>query len=169
MIIDNKTGKYFPKAFVYIGYALIVIGVLLVVEKGYTGIGLIIIGIYLGLSYIGIQIDPDKKKFKKYSCFFGLKKGTWESYNDYPYLSILDIREKHTSYSRGGVEYISKEKVYRVCLLNKTHRKKIIVKNFKSKEKASFSASKIAKQLEVQQTTYSPKASEKTRLRRKRK
>ncbi len=165
-IIDNRLNKYFPKAFVYIGYALIGYGLLYLFIKILIGLGLIIIGIYLSFSFNGIQIDSKKKKFKKYSSFFGWKKGIWESYNDYPYLTMLEITEKETGYSRGQVEFTSKYKVYRVCLLNNSHREKIILKNFKNKELASKSAKEFANKLNVKLTVYSPKISEKTRLRK---
>ena len=166
-IIVNKTNTYFPKALVYIGYAMIAYGLILIFLKTFIGALLIIIGVYLGLSFDGIQIDTKKREFKKYSSFFGLKKGIWKSYINFPFLTILTVTEKETGYSRGQVEFTSKKKVYRICLLNKTHREKIILKNLKNKDQAINYASEMVERLEVEQTIYNPEVSAGTRLKRK--
>ncbi|MBD0852640.1 hypothetical protein [Maribacter arenosus] len=165
-IINNKTSRFFPDVFAYIGYLMIFIGVVLLIKEQRWGIVLIILGILLGFSFVGILIDTDKRTFKTYSSLFGFKKGVWESYDDYVDLSILEVNQKQKGHSRTGLEFSSKFMVYRVFMLDKKHRKRILLQEFKTKELAVEFAEVMSKSISKPIKTYSPVISKSSRSKR---
>ena len=75
----------------------------------------------------------------------------------YPYLTILEISEKSSMYSKANVEFNSREMVFRITLLNINHREKILLKQLKNKEQAHNEGEKIATDLKIEKVIYNPR------------
>jgi hypothetical protein len=57
--------------------------------------------------------------------------------------------------------------VYDITLLDKTHRKKLVIKRMKDKDKTLAEAEVLAQQLGVEYANYNPQISQATRERRR--
>ena len=51
----------------------------------------ILLGVFLSISYQGIQIDPAKKQYMKYDRFLWFRIGSWKSYSKPSYVTIVRI------------------------------------------------------------------------------
>lgn len=151
------TPKY-SLSIVVLGLAVLVVGIasFFVLESIVISLILVFVGSYLGLSHTGFDIKLEERRFRNFIWTFGIKEGHWKSFKYYPYLSILIINQKHTRYSTSGVPFSSKHQVFRVYLLNQKHTDKILIKEFENKISAEKFTSKIAIELNLEETVYSP-------------
>ena len=120
------------------------------------GISLIVIGVLLVFTERGVTIDFNEKKVKYYIGLFLIKIGKWKPIDKYQYVSLLHFNQTSAFYSLTGLGSSEREKVYRVCLLNKTHRDRLKIVDCDNKEKAMIEAENIAKNLKFDFVTYSP-------------
>src|SRR5690606_22845848 len=100
------------------------------------GFVILIIGIIIVFTRKGTIIDFNEKKIKQYVGLFFIKIGRWKSIENYSFISILHLNQKSYGYSRTGVEFSERRKIYRVCFLNDSHREKLTIKDFKEIETA---------------------------------
>lgn len=114
------------------------------------------IGIYMGFSHTGFEIDLEKRMFRYFTSHFGIKEGDWKFFKNYPHLSILTIGQKQKGESFTGLTFTSRSVVFRVYLLNQTHTDKILIKEFSKERKAKNFAKRIAEELDLNIKTYSP-------------
>ncbi|MCR8667695.1 hypothetical protein NO995_08375 [Aestuariibaculum sp. M13] len=159
MIIDYKREKVFPLMFLIIGITLLISGILLIVnfdKKAIAGLSFLVIGLIIVFTRKGTLIDFEKKKTKHYVGLFLIKIGNWKTLENYSYVTLLHLNLKSHGYSRTGVQFSEKNKVFRVCLLDKTHREKIKIKDFKNIESANLEAKKIAKKMNYDFVKYNP-------------
>jgi hypothetical protein len=168
-IIENKFGKLFPQGLVFAGYIFLGLGVLMCLAVPLLGMVVILISAFICLTFSGMEINTRNKTYKDYTSFFGfIKQGKWNSYANYPYMTILRKNMVTTIHSRGNVaSSTSKELVYDITLLDKTHRKKLVIKRMKDKDKTLAEAEVLAQQLGVEYANYNPQISQATRERRR--
>ena len=168
VIIENKFGKSFPQGLVFVGYIFLGIGVLMCVTSPVMGLAIILISAFISFTFSGMEINTYNKSYKDYTLFFGfIKQGKWNSYTNYPYVTILRKNMVTTIHSRGNVASTStKELVYDITLLDKTHRKKLAIKRMKDKDEALAEAKVLAQKLGVEYADYNPQVSQATRDRR---
>jgi hypothetical protein len=152
-----KTPKYIL-FIVAIGYFFIILGVglLFIPNMIIPGLILIPIGIYLGCSHTGFDIDLEKRRFRYFTSHFWIKDGYWNNLNNYPYLALLSMRTRQTKYSTSGVPISSTDMAYRVHLLNKRHTKKLLIKEFNNEAHARRFMNRISKELNLEIQIYSP-------------
>ncbi|MEO8588896.1 MAG: hypothetical protein ABI432_05970 [Flavobacteriales bacterium] len=82
----------------------------------------------LALGYSGgVEIDTDRKKLREYSALFGLRWGAWGPLTKYKHVSVLHVRRSSAVQGRAGGSTSVEEMNYDVCLLDETHRKKLVV------------------------------------------
>lgn len=86
-----------------------------------------------------------------------MKFGKWELLENFPYLTVLEITQTTRIYSQANVEHSDKNLVFRVTLLNKNHRIKILLEQIKSRDLAHKRAEDIANAINVEKVIYSPK------------
>ena len=148
----------FPIGAVAIGYAIILLAiVVMILFRTYVfPLILIVLGVYLALSHVGILLDFENRKFKYYKSKFGIKEGNWKFFKYYPYLSLLTINQKQTTYSFTNAQNTSRFIVYRVCLLNEKHTEKIVLKEHRNKKVAENYLDKLTEELSLEKTIYSP-------------
>ena len=148
----------YPIGAVAIGYTLIVIGIasFFITESIILSLILIILGIYLASSYVGILIDLDKRKFKYYKSRFGLKNGDWKFFKYYPYLSLLTLNQNQTTFSQTNAQNTTRFIVYRIYLLNEKHTEKLQIKEFRNKLTAEKYLENLVNELNLETDIYSP-------------
>lgn len=167
--IENKFGKSFPQGLVFAAYVFLGLGVLMCLASLVLGVVIILLSAFVCFTFSGMEIDTKNKAYKDYTAFFGfIKQGKWNSYANYPYVTLLRKNMVTTIHSRGNVaSTISKELVYDITLLDKTHRKKLVIKRMKDNDKALAEAHVLAQQLGVEFAYYNPQISQATRERRR--
>ncbi len=168
--INNKTGKTFTPSMVGAGYTVILIGLLIIFSGHYiSGAIILLVGGFIALSYNGIEIDDISGRYRSYTSIYGVKFGEWKTTNEFPYISVLKKTESTTAHSRANIaSTTSRETFYEVCLLNKTHRKKLVLKRAYTPEEANEFAEKLTTFLDAEITIYKPVLSQKTINRRRR-
>ena len=157
--IENKFlfTKY-PDGAVAIGYLLIGLSIISYIQLRILILSLLILtlALYLAFSHIGILIDQHNRGFKYYESKFGFKTGNWESLENYPYVSLLSLRQKQTTYSHTNAHNTSRFMTYQVHLLNEKHTVKYILKEFRDKESAEIYLNRFAAEFGLEISVYSP-------------
>jgi len=168
--IKNKVGNIFPPIIVILACIIILSGIVELIMQSYKGIFFLLIGIFLISTSVWIEINIEKNTYRRYtSYFFGLiKSGKWKSLNRYTDLAILKIKEAVEYASRSNRTNKQIKDIYNVCLLDSNHRMRMVLYKANSFDEANEYADNITSKLNVKRTQYSPKISEKTRLRRRR-
>ncbi len=165
---DQFVEQKYPPAGVFLGYFFIGLSVLLFsTQYLFSGATLLIIGVYLAFSIIGIQVEKSKNRFKYYNRHFWVKQGEWKSFKDFPDVCVLLTNLKGTSYYGAGIPITTKNRLFVVFLLNETHREKLLIKEFKTEEKAILYAKDFAERSGTNFTVFSPYISEATLSRRR--
>lgn len=167
MKIKNKIGKSFPTTLVFVG-AIAVLGSLIeMFTNPLLAIILLLVGLFICTSSYGTEIDVTNKNYREYGSIYGLKRGSWFDLNTMPYLAILKSRSGYRMYSTSNRSTTDTTDYFDVCLLNQTHRKKVVLMRFKSKDEALKFASNIESQLGVALTQFNPVISKKTANKRR--
>lgn len=137
-------------------FFIIGLGSLFIAETKSGGILFMLIGIFLSLSHTGIDIDLKNNKFRCFSSHFGIKKGKWKEFENYPFLTLLTINQKQTVRGQGNAGVSTRFVVYRIHLLNKKHTEKILIKEYRNKTKAEKILNELANELGLKVEVYSP-------------
>jgi len=166
-IISNRLGFSFASPIVIVGAVMVVSGLLAVFENIFLGIVLLLIGGFIALSSYGVQINIAEKKIREYGSFYGVKYGRWVPLNNFSSISILSSRSGFQIYSRTNQSTSSVDDFFDVCVLNDSHRKKIVVRKFKSKSDASIYADQLSSALKYPVVSFNPVRSSKTSSRRR--
>ncbi len=159
----------FTLAITIVGYFFFFFALLTLIKGGAVFFALlfILLGVYFSFSTIGIQIDTKAKVFKYYSKQFFIKKGKWLPLTEYPDIGVLLTDQKQTVYGGSNAQVTTKSRVFKVYLLNVSHREKLFIKEFKTEEKAILFAKDFAGRSGTTYTIFSPEISEATRSRRR--
>jgi hypothetical protein len=154
--IRIKSGRYFPKPFIYLAYAMIIFGVFLSFEN-ILGIAIIVIALFLAFAPQIIEIKADEKLYRNSLSIFGLSLGNWQSYKDFPYISLIKNDIIETTYGgRTNRSVSTKNRYYFLCLLTRNHRLKIVLNSYKDKSQAIKELEKYSEILELEKVRYSP-------------
>ena len=164
-IIDNSKGSPLPSIALLLGYLLIAAGFVAFNLAPYLAIAVILLGGFISFTRNGIKLDPTTKKYKSYTSYFGIKVGNWESYEKYPYITIMSRRLSSTINTK--IHSMAIQDIYfDVCLLTESHRQNILLKRTKDKDEAMAELEKLTGVLQVEPAAYDPVVSERTRNRR---
>ncbi len=163
---------YFPLGALIVGAIFLVLGFFAVIDENPAGliIGPIffIIGFILSFSFKGSRIDYERKRFLNYFSFLGIPFGDWKSYNEFPFITVLEIYMRHESGSQAQrmiINSVYHDYLYRVCFLSVDHRQKVLLFETKNKDQAFTVVRDIAEKTEIKLTTYNPPTSAKKRRR----
>lgn len=148
--IHHRLGKTFPPIATFIGYAFIGVGLFTAFKSAepVIGVGLILFGLYIGFSTTGTIIDLNAKRFKVYSSIFGIRIGEWSPLKKYPFVTMILNKKKSRR---------KKVPIYNVCLIDRMHKKAIVLESGQDKEKLKEDLVEIAQKLNVELVTYDPK------------
>ena len=175
--INNKLGMLFPPAMRAAGYLFLFIGVYFLSYSIYLKLwpfalvaaAPFLIGFFIAITSHGILIDVEKKRYKKYTNIFGYQQGSWKKWTNYPFISILKNQVSTMAFSSSNrAATTSKNLYFDICLLDKTHRHKLLIKRLKDQKTAIDDAQELAKMMNVRLTKYQPEISLSTQLRKKR-
>ena len=168
-LLDFSFGWLHPPNMRYIGFAVMVFVLIIVVTDGEL---LSLLGfipaIWLAFRRSGVQVDLLEDTYREYTESFAIKRGKWISMEQYPDMALLRGVEGFKAYSRAMIELSDSEVVWDIYLLKKDHRSRLILKRCKSKDEGEKLGPELAEQMGKNWTVYSPKLSEKTRARRRR-
>jgi len=174
-----KLGKLFPPAMRTTGWVFLLIGLYFLINSIMIGlisfslVALVIflLGYFIAITPHGIILDIENKKYKNYTSIFGYKQGTWKSYQDYPFITLIANQENTMAFSRSNRPATTSSNLYHdICLLNKTHLHKLLIKRQKDRVKAVADVKELAKILDLQLAKYQPtlsKSSQKRKLGRR--
>lgn len=167
-ILSHSFGKSFPSSFVFTGYVFILVGIIIVFNNPIIGVITAMIGTFIGFTTSGIQIDLERKNYKKYDSLFGFKRGKWESMQAYKSITLLKYKEESATLSRSNRRALTSSDIFfDICLLNENHRKKLPIKRLKNKEEAIEDLNKLSELLDFSISEYKPQISPKSSARRK--
>jgi hypothetical protein len=165
-LIKINHGTVFPSAMVFAAYIILLFGFISIFSNWILGSILILFSIFIGFSYSGIDINLKERKYREYSICFGIKFGKWQSLDKFAFLAILANREVSEVHSRSNMTTSTGLKYSDVCMLDQTHREKILIKRFKDADSALDYAKNLSGNLNFDLTDYNPFISEKTEIRR---
>lgn len=146
MIIDNKIQKTFSGPLVFLGLTFLTIAVVFVLNyKWILGpLSFILAGFFL-FTYSGITIDTEKRMIKPYYMLFGfVKRGKWESLENYAGLTLIPMKKVYTLYSRSNRVSETEKKDFRVFLVTKSKKPAFAIKVCKTREDAQNSMDEFA-------------------------
>ena len=175
--INNKLGMLFPPAMRAAGYLFLFIGVYFLSYSIYlkfwpfalVALAPFLIGFFIAITSHGILIDVEQKRYKKYTNILGYQQGSWKKWNNYPFISILQNQVSTMAFSSSNRAATTSRNLYfDICLLDKTHRHKLLIKRLNDQNIAIDDAQELAKMMNVQLTRYKPVISMSTQSRRKR-
>ncbi|WP_104734733.1 hypothetical protein [Hanstruepera ponticola] len=153
---NHRTNYFFPSAARILGFVMIIIGLIGIFSRGIETILISFIGFGICFTRYGVLIDTTNHKLKDYNQVFGIKFGKWELFKNYPYITVLTITEKSTTYSQSNLENSTRRTVYRITLLNENHYKKLLLKKLKNEKEANKLAEDYAKLYKLEKVVYSP-------------
>ncbi|QCX40602.1 hypothetical protein FF125_19960 [Aureibaculum algae] len=145
--------------FIIIGITLIVCGLILLGtfdSRMKIGITILSFGLIIVFTRKGTIVDFNQRKIKHYVGLFFIKIGNYKTIEDYTFISVLMINQKSFGYSRTGVQFSERKRIYRICLLNKTHRNRLKIADFKDENNVHLEVQRIAKNLKLEYVNYSP-------------
>lgn len=147
--IDNKTGKSFPQAAINGGYIFILFSPVFVMDSPLIGVALFFVGLLVSFTVSGVRIDLKNKKFKEYTRYYWIKIGNWISLKQYPFITMMNIRESSEAFSFSKNDTSLDNILYGIYLLDNKQTNKILIKKFKDKDEAILELSELAGKLGV--------------------
>ncbi len=168
MILNHNLGKLFPPAMRTAGWFFIFLGTYTIfisisessIPMGIGGILLFLIGFFIAITPHGILINIEQKKYKNYTTIFGYKQGSWKPYSEYPFITLIQNNESTMAFSRSNRSAVTSSYLfYDICLLDHSHRTKLLVKRLKNKEEAVDIIKELSKLLDLTLAKYNPQLS----------
>jgi hypothetical protein len=142
--IDFTTGKSFPQPAINGGYVFMLFSPVFLMDSPLIGIALFLVGMLLSFTVSGIKIDPNKKRFKEYTRYYWIKMGTWNSLNDYPFITVITDHESSVAFSWKKDDESMDEAVYGIYLLNRDRSHKILITKYRDKDEAILKLPELA-------------------------
>jgi hypothetical protein len=153
-----KIGYSFNPIVRLIGFIAVILTPLLCIESLLIGTSSLVIGVFFAFTSYGTQINYIKKTYREYGRFFFLKFGTWNSVQSFPYLCVFKHKMGSRIYSSSSHSTNISSSQYEICMLNETHRKRILLNLHDSMEEAKIDAQRLEKQSDFFiLTTFNPK------------
>lgn len=151
-VFNGNSEPYFPPQFRYVGFALLIAGVIMLISMNYFGIGFIVIGPAFFLLKTGIRINFGERSFQEYRGVFGLYFGKWEKLPEIEYVTVY----RETESQGMNVQSISGWNIdtrYNTDLIfPEPHRLKVI--NFPDKTAAMEAGKLLAEKLQTRLLDY---------------
>ncbi len=169
VIIISHGYLFTNKLVVILGYLLLLLGLIALFQSLLTAFVLLFLGGLFGLSTCGIILDKEDRAFKEYTSYFFVKAGKWQSLDEFPDAAILNLRySQQANLGYFHSTNVKLETQTELVLLTSNHRKRVLVKTFKKREKSAEFSKKLCSEMGINLTTYSPQVSARTAARRRR-
>lgn len=144
---NYSTGRL-PASFLSLGVMFFAIGVWRVVVLDWIGIFILVVAISILFITSGVLLDLDRKKIKKYSAFFGIKKGVWIDISSIKHLFVAEIKQSQTT-NILSISRTDKTTVYKLFVVLPNKKIEIITGK---KDRVFKIATDIAEKLKVEIT-----------------
>lgn len=151
------------------GFSFVALLVSLLFLAAIPPIGLILLLLSITLVFyeVGIEFNPEEKRYRYFKSYFGNKTGAWKTLDEFKAQIILKKNLKGQVIGPRLVASVSYKKiVYDVNLTNESHRQRLSLKKFKELDAAKHFAKMIEEKLSIPLENYKPVLSEQTRMRR---
>jgi hypothetical protein len=155
-IIKNYLGLAFPSSALIGGYLFLFFGIIGLLNGRMVGILIAMLGAFVCFTYQGIEINIGNKTIRKYTAYFGFKRGQAKDLTAYPFVCIFKSNKTHKMYSRTNRTLSYSEITYDIYLLSQTHKEKILIKIEKGEENAISAAKRIADDIGIKLVQYNP-------------
>jgi hypothetical protein len=151
-------GSTFPPSTRTAGYIVFFAGLLAFLFAPIIGLLFMLGGVFVAFAKNKIELDPKKKQYRLFTSIVGIKMGKWLSLEDFPYITILKKREVTTTYSRASntPATTGDDTFYGIYLLNKSHRKKLLITRLSTREEATAHLDRLSVELVLTVTKYAP-------------
>ncbi|MGM0477639.1 MAG: hypothetical protein ACQERC_00320 [Bacteroidota bacterium] len=131
--ITYKHGPNFGIAPIILGVALMFMGIVMILSTMivamFIGVGVFLAGSMLSTSTSGVQVDFTNELYREYSTFLFVKMGKWKPLNYFPYISVMKANKSNRASDITGLNRtVTTKENLGIYLLNKTHRKKLLIK-----------------------------------------
>jgi len=166
-ILSHWMGFSFAKPILFVGFILLVSGIIAIYNYLWLGFIPIFFGIFLTCSH-GTQLNLKDRTYRDFGQYAFIKNGKWKSISRYTCIVITNAQFGHKFSSwYGGNETKRTEVMFQVCLMTPDHRKKHVVQKFNSEKKAIEYANKLETLLRLDLVAFNPKISARTKSRRR--
>ena len=159
----------YPVLIYAFGLSIIFISQILTLISIYLCLAAAFIGLLFMLMVSGIEINCTSRKYRLFKSVLGLKKGEWKNID---FFKGIIIRAKSGSKELMGPNLALMPTVrgmsFDIYMVDETHRKKLLIKSFKSKSKGLDFAKKLSSQVNLPFQKYNPKISQATLERKRR-
>ncbi len=155
--ISGPSNAAFPLAVMVLAGVFLFCGFAILGESGLIGLIMIVAACLVLLSRYGYEIDVDRQLARSYTSIFGIKSGKWTDISSYSQVSILSTRMNTTAYSRTNRSTSDHYLLFRVCLLDDTHLRKVLVYESQSKGRAEAFLKDMIQHMAIKHVRYSPK------------
>lgn len=141
LIIDNKISKTLDGPSIFLGITLFFLGFVFLLQQSWViGFGFLILASFLFFTFSGIEINTETHKIKSYYKLFGLiKKGSWESLNQYKGVTLVPMKKMRSTYSRSNRQVSTSEKYFMIYLVNTDNKPALPIKKCKTRDAAQNS------------------------------
>ena len=146
-MLDQRLEPYFPMPFRWLGYILILVSLLSLLQSFLWPPFTLVLGIFLSTARYGIKIDYQQRKYKEYLLVLGFKPGSWKSLPDLERITIHKSSYSQVLGSRGSVSEF-KSTLYRGFLRGPADFK-IPLSVHKDSQKVLAVARKVAEQFQL--------------------
>ena len=154
--------NYFPLQFVMLGYLLIGIGIYFIAINNWVGYIMIPSGFIFAFLTIRQKLDLDKRKYRDYYCFFGLRFGKWKDIPNIDYVTVF--RERMVQGKNvASISSSHSEESYKVDMII-SREEKISATKYTSKEKALDKGMELARAFNCKLLDYTSGKAEWVRL-----
>lgn len=148
---------------------LFLVSLSLIIQYTLIATILIIISIALISFDQGLQVNIKKRSFRLYRSVFKIHWGEWHDVSYFSDLFILARKGSKSFLSPSLAQQSSVSmSVFDVFLAKKNHRKRILVKTFRNKDKAISFAEELSNDLNMPLVHYDPPMSRRTKALRNR-
>ena len=149
MILKNKIEKPFGPSATTTGYVLLITGIVYLYFS-LVGIILILIGAFLGFTYVCTYLNIEEKRVKFSNELFGLiSTGKWIEITDQMSVGIEKSRRGFRTYSRGMRTNNIVVKDVRIILYDASGKKAGPLKKFNTHQSALNEIKDLSRELEI--------------------
>lgn len=141
MLINNRTSRFLSGPYIFFGIMFLFPVILGLVELLWVIFipGFIICWFLFG-TYSGVEIQTEKRMFRKYNMWFGIiKTGKWNSLDNFLGITLVSMRNVYRMYSRSNRINNTIERQYIIYLVNQRKKPDIEIKKCKTREMAQKS------------------------------
>ena len=173
-LIDNHKRKGNPEstydhgfnfgiAPIILGVALMFMGTIMILYMMILtiliGLGIFLTGAMLSTSRSGVQVDFTNELYREYTTFLFFKMGKWKPLNYYPYVTVLKANKSNRASDITGLNRtVTTKENLGFYLLNKTHRKRVLVARVGNDMKiAKKKAQEFAERSDKELVKFNPK------------